>query len=184
MWEGYLSGVWPLTVTQKRFFTFWNVKFVMILPMLEKLKQSFFFGLIVIKVNTDLFKKENRTYHRSVSMHTIFKIAIEIWWLGSNFISEDWNAQTIIIIIIIIIVIIIIVIIIIIIITIYLFIYLNYLFTYLLIFLIIYLLTYSLFISMATEYKAPHFSFFIKLSLYVCPQYSFFIKLSLYVCPQ
>ena len=36
------------------------------LSMLEKLKQSFVFGLIIIKVNTDLFEKENRTYHRSV----------------------------------------------------------------------------------------------------------------------
>ena len=32
----------------------------MILPMLEKLKQSFVFGLIIMKVNTDLFEKENR----------------------------------------------------------------------------------------------------------------------------
>ena len=38
----------------------------MILPMLEKLKQSFAFGLIIIKINTDPFEKENRTYHRSV----------------------------------------------------------------------------------------------------------------------
>ena len=43
----------------------------MILPMLEKLKQSFVFGLIIIKVNTDL-------YHRSVSIHTIFKIATQV----------------------------------------------------------------------------------------------------------
>ena len=74
--------VGPLTVTQKRFFTFWDVKFVMILPMLEKLKQSFVFGLIIIKVNTDLFEKENRTYHRSVFIHTIFKIAIEVLMIG------------------------------------------------------------------------------------------------------
>ena len=44
--------------------------------MLEKLKQSFVFGLIIIKVNTDLFEKENRTHHRTVFIHTIFKIAI------------------------------------------------------------------------------------------------------------
>ena len=50
----------------------------MILPMLEKLKQSFVFGLIIIKVNTDLFEKENRTYHRSVFIYTILKIAIEV----------------------------------------------------------------------------------------------------------
>ena len=53
----------------------------MILPVLKKLKQSFVFGLIIIKVNTDLFEKENRTYHRSVFIHTIFKIArgIDDW---------------------------------------------------------------------------------------------------------
>ena len=55
---------------------------MMILPMLEKLKQSFVFVLIIIKVNTDLFKKESRTYHRNVSIHTIFKIAIEILMIG------------------------------------------------------------------------------------------------------
>ena len=50
----------------------------MILIMFEKLRQSFVFGLIIIKVNTDLFEKENRTYHRSVFICTIFKIAIEV----------------------------------------------------------------------------------------------------------
>ena len=53
-------------------------KIVMILLMLEKLKQSFVFGLIVIKVNTDLSEKENRTYYRSVFIYTILKIAIEV----------------------------------------------------------------------------------------------------------
>ena len=41
--------------------------------MLEKLKQSFVFGLIIIKVNTDLFENENRMYHRSFFIHTKFK---------------------------------------------------------------------------------------------------------------
>ena len=54
----------------------------MILPMLEKLKQSFVFGLIIIKVNTDLLEKKNRMYHRSVFIHTIFKIAIEVLMIG------------------------------------------------------------------------------------------------------
>ena len=72
----------PLTVTQKKFFTFWDAKFVMILPMLEKLKQSFLFGLIIIKVNTDLFEKQNRMYHRSVFIHTIFKIVTEVLMIG------------------------------------------------------------------------------------------------------
>ena len=50
----------------------------MILPMMEKLKQSFVFGLIFIKVNTNLFEKENRIFHRSVFVHTVFKIFTEI----------------------------------------------------------------------------------------------------------
>ena len=49
---------------------------------LEKLKQSFVFGLIIIKVNIDLFEKENRAYHRTAFIHTIFKIAIEILMIG------------------------------------------------------------------------------------------------------
>ena len=55
-----------LTVTQKKFFTFWNAKFGMILPVLERLKQSFTLSFIITKINTDLFGKENRMYHRSV----------------------------------------------------------------------------------------------------------------------
>ena len=74
--------VGPLTVIQKRFFTFLDAKFVMILLILEKLKQSFVFGLIIIKVNTDLFEKENRMYHRSVFIHTIFKTATEVLMIG------------------------------------------------------------------------------------------------------
>ena len=50
--------------------------------MFEKLKQSFVFGLIIIKVNIDLFEKENRVYHRAAFIHTIFKIAIEILMVG------------------------------------------------------------------------------------------------------
>ena len=57
-------------------------KFVMILLMLEKLKQSFVFSLIFIKINTDLFEQENRMYHRSVFIYTIFKIATEVLMNG------------------------------------------------------------------------------------------------------
>ena len=52
------------------------------IPMLVKLKKSFVFALIIIKVNTDLHGKENKTYHRSVFIHTIFKIAIEVMNIG------------------------------------------------------------------------------------------------------
>ena len=38
----------------------------MILPVLERLKQSFTLSFIITKINTDLFGKENRMYHRSV----------------------------------------------------------------------------------------------------------------------
>ena len=55
---------------------------MMILPMLEKLNQSFVFVLIIIKVHRDLFEKESRTYHRNVFIHTIFKIAIEVLMIG------------------------------------------------------------------------------------------------------
>ena len=64
----------PLTVTPKKFFTFCYAKSVMILPMLEKLKQSSAFGLIITIVNIDLFKKENRMWHVSVFIRTMFKI--------------------------------------------------------------------------------------------------------------
>ena len=57
-------------------------RFVMVLLMLERLKQSFVFGLIFIKINTDLFKQENRMYHRSVFIYTIIKIATEVLMNG------------------------------------------------------------------------------------------------------
>lgn len=41
----------PLTVTKKKFFTLWDVKFLVTLPILERLKQSFVSGLIIVKVN-------------------------------------------------------------------------------------------------------------------------------------
>ena len=43
---------------------------------------SFVFGPTIIKVNTDLFEKENKTYHRSVFIHTILKIATEVLTIG------------------------------------------------------------------------------------------------------
>ena len=55
---------------------------MMILSVLEKLKQSFVFGLIIIKINTDLFEKEYRMYHRSVLIHGIIKIATEVLMIG------------------------------------------------------------------------------------------------------
>ena len=56
----------------------------MILPILGKLKQSFVFGLIIIKTNTDLFEKENRMYHRSVFIYNIFRIATEVLMMGKK----------------------------------------------------------------------------------------------------
>ena len=49
----------------------------MILPM-GRLKQIFVFSLIIIKVNTGLFEKENRIYHRSAFIHAMFKIATKV----------------------------------------------------------------------------------------------------------
>ena len=57
---------------------------VMILPMLERLKQSSAFGLIIMKGNTDLFEKENRMYHKSVFIHTMYKISIKVL-IGKSF---------------------------------------------------------------------------------------------------
>ena len=42
-----------------------------ILPVLEKLKQRFVFGLIIIKVNTDLFEKENNLPQKHFHSHYI-----------------------------------------------------------------------------------------------------------------
>ena len=72
----------PFIVTSERFFNFWDAKFVMTLTMLVKLKQSFVFDLIIIKINTDLFEKENITYHRSVFIRALFKIAAEVLMTG------------------------------------------------------------------------------------------------------
>ena len=74
----------PLTVTQKKLFPFWDAKFVMILAMLERLKQSSAFGLIIIKVNTNLFEKENRMHHKSVFIHTMYKIATKVLMIGKS----------------------------------------------------------------------------------------------------
>ena len=74
----------PLTVTQKKFFIFWDAKFVMILSMLEKIKESSAFGLIIINVNTDLFEKENRMYHKSVFIHTMYDIATKVLMIGKS----------------------------------------------------------------------------------------------------
>ena len=68
----------PLTVTQKKYFTFRDAKFVMTLHMLERLKQSSVFDLVIIKINTYLFEKKNRMYYRSVFIHTMYKIATKI----------------------------------------------------------------------------------------------------------
>ena len=43
----------------------------MILPMLEKLKQSFVLGLVIIKVNTDLFEKKNNVPQKCFYSHYI-----------------------------------------------------------------------------------------------------------------
>ena len=64
--------VGPLTITE-RLFTLWDAKFVIILPMLEKLKQSFVFGLMIIKANTDLLEKGKQNVPQKCShSHTIY----------------------------------------------------------------------------------------------------------------
>ena len=53
----------------------------MILPMLERLKQTSVFGLMIIKVNTVLFEKENKMYQKSVFIHTI---ATKVLMIGKS----------------------------------------------------------------------------------------------------
>ena len=49
--EVFIIRSGPLAVTEKRFFTFWEANFVMILSMLEELKQAFVFGLSCLCVS-------------------------------------------------------------------------------------------------------------------------------------
>ena len=74
--------VGPLTVNSEKVLYLLRCKICDDIPMLEKLKQSFVFRFLIVKVNNDLFEKENRTYHRSVFIHAIFKIAIEVLMIG------------------------------------------------------------------------------------------------------
>ena len=46
--------------------------------------KSSIFDLIIIKVNNDLFEKENRMYHRSVFIHTMYKIATKVLMIGKS----------------------------------------------------------------------------------------------------
>ena len=83
--EKYLKfKVDPLTVTQKKFFTFCDAKFVMIHPMLRKLKQTSAFSLTIIKGNANLFEKENRMYHKSVFIHSMYKIVAKVLMIGNS----------------------------------------------------------------------------------------------------
>ena len=76
---GYLKfKVDPLTLTHKKSFTFWDVRLVMTLHVLERLKQSSSLNLIIIKGNTYLFETEKRMYHRSVFIHIMYKIATNV----------------------------------------------------------------------------------------------------------
>ena len=52
----------------------------MMLPLLERLKQSSAFGL----VNADLLEKENRMYYKSVFIHTMYKIVTRVLMIGKS----------------------------------------------------------------------------------------------------
>ena len=56
----------------------------MVVYMFETLKKSSTFGLIIITVNTNLFEKPNRMYHRSFFINTIFKIASKSLMIGKS----------------------------------------------------------------------------------------------------
>ena len=63
----------------------------MILPMLERLKQSSAFCLIIIKVKTNLFEKENRMYHKSVFIHIMYKIATRVLMIEKSLYLRSVN---------------------------------------------------------------------------------------------
>ena len=63
----------------------------MILPMLERLKQSSAFCLIIIKVNTNLSEKENRMYHKNVFIHIMHKIATKVLMIGKSLYLRSVN---------------------------------------------------------------------------------------------
>ena len=69
----------PLNCNSEKVLYFLRCKFVMTLHMLERLKQSSVFDLIIIKVNANLFEKESRMYHRGVFIHTVYKTATADW---------------------------------------------------------------------------------------------------------
>ena len=52
--------------------------------MLETLKQISAFGLKIIKVNTNFLEKESRMYHKSVFIHTMYKIATKVLMIGKS----------------------------------------------------------------------------------------------------
>ena len=84
----------PLTVTQIKFFTFWDAKCAMILPMLERLKQSSVFDLITINVNTDVSERKTDCDTEAFSFTLCSRLPEMYWWLGGHFIWEVWNTQT------------------------------------------------------------------------------------------
>ena len=73
-----------LNCDSKTFLFNWNTKFLMVVYMFETLKKSSTFGLIIITVNTNLFEKPNRMYHRSFFINTIFKIASKSLMIGKS----------------------------------------------------------------------------------------------------
>ena len=52
--------------------------------MLERLKQSSVLDLITIKVNTDIFEKENRMCHRKVFIDIMFKTTTKVLMIGMS----------------------------------------------------------------------------------------------------
>ena len=57
----------------------------MLLSMLERLKQSFALGLVIIKVKSDLSEKENIMYHRNVFiLHMMLRIITKVLIIGNS----------------------------------------------------------------------------------------------------
>ena len=61
--------------------------------MLERLKQSSVSGLIAIKVNTDLLRKQKRMSHKIVFIYTLFNIVTKVLMIDKSLEKCETNIQ-------------------------------------------------------------------------------------------
>ena len=80
--EVFKTQIGPLNCKSKKTLYHLRYKICGDSPYFGKARKKFGRGLLIIKVNTDLVEKENKMYHRSVFIYTIFKIATEVLKIG------------------------------------------------------------------------------------------------------